>query len=480
MKKKFFFNLVFVTAINLLVKPLWIFGVDRGIQNSVDLGSYGMYFAAFNMSLIFNGLLDFGLTNYNTQHIAKYPVLFEKYFKNIIGVKVLLGFFYISVVLGYYLLTPQTSNLEILLVLALAQFLSSFLLYLRSNISAHQYFFTDSLFSVFDKMLMLVLGVFILWHASGLSDITILRYFSYAQAIAIFISCCMALLVNKNMMPRFSIQWSSTFMMILLNRSWPYATYILISTLYFRYDSFILQTFYYHGNELVGTYAQAFRLVDAFNTVGYLMSGILFPLLARYLVQNIDAIPNLLKQSANVLLSLFITICVMVYFFAEEIYTLLYPNTHHVQFLKITIWMLIPLAFHHVYSSFLTAFEKIGLLNKISLIALAIGVLLNILVFRFQKLEYVITINILSQVLVGILLLQHSVQNLNTKIRTLFDYKLFVYTGLLILSQLVLKAYFNLTFIVKFTMFSIFSIIMVFALNLVPGKELFMSKSSNQ
>lgn len=480
MKKNLFFNLVFVTAINLLVKPIWIFGIDRGIQNSVDLASYGMYFAAFNISLIFNSLLDFGLTNYNTQHIAKYPVMFEKYFKNIVGVKLLLGFFYLFVVLIFYLFTAQKSNLEILFALAISQFLSSFLLYLRSNISAHQFFFTDSLFSVLDKILMLLFGTLILWNKSGLDDLHILRYFSYAQTLAIFMACVLALIVNIGMTPRFRIQWKPALMWVLLKRSWPYATYILISTIYFRYDSFILQTFYHNGNELVGTYAQAFRLVDAFNTVGYLMSGILFPLLARYLVQNLGAIPNLLKQSANVLLSLFITVCVMVYFFAEDIYALLYPNTNHVQFLKITIWMLIPLAFHHVYSSFLTASEKIWLLNKISLLALVIGILLNILVFRFQKLEYVIAINIIAQVIVSVLLLQHSVRNLSIKMFALIDYKLLIFTTLLVLSQLVLKTYFDFSFVVKLSLFSAFSMVLAFILNLVPIKGFISAKPSNQ
>lgn len=48
MKKKFVTNLAFLIGVNLLIKPFWIFGIDRTVQNSVGAVDYGIYYALFN------------------------------------------------------------------------------------------------------------------------------------------------------------------------------------------------------------------------------------------------------------------------------------------------------------------------------------------------------------------------------------------------------------------------------------------------
>ena len=63
MKKTFFQNLLFLIFINLLVKPFYVLGVDRPVQNLVGHESYGLYFALFNFSFLFNIVLDIGITN---------------------------------------------------------------------------------------------------------------------------------------------------------------------------------------------------------------------------------------------------------------------------------------------------------------------------------------------------------------------------------------------------------------------------------
>ena len=52
MKRKFVTNLILLLFLNLLVKPFWILGIDRTVQNLVGDESYGLYFALFNFSLI--------------------------------------------------------------------------------------------------------------------------------------------------------------------------------------------------------------------------------------------------------------------------------------------------------------------------------------------------------------------------------------------------------------------------------------------
>ena len=53
-----------MVVLNLLVKPIAIFGIDAEVQDRVGTEDYGLYFALLNFSFLFNILLDFGINNF--------------------------------------------------------------------------------------------------------------------------------------------------------------------------------------------------------------------------------------------------------------------------------------------------------------------------------------------------------------------------------------------------------------------------------
>ena len=144
MNSRFLKNILFLLFINLLVKPFWILGVDRTVQNIVGDASYGTYLAIFNFSYLFYIILDIGLTNYNSKEIAQNNSLLSKYFVGISQAKIFLSIAYfiiifvIGLIIGY-----NTEQMKLLAVVGLNQVLLSFVLYVRSNISALLLFKTD-------------------------------------------------------------------------------------------------------------------------------------------------------------------------------------------------------------------------------------------------------------------------------------------------------------------------------------------------
>ena len=50
MQKKYLKNLALLIFLNLLVKPFWILGVDREVQNVVGTSEYGFYSVILNFS----------------------------------------------------------------------------------------------------------------------------------------------------------------------------------------------------------------------------------------------------------------------------------------------------------------------------------------------------------------------------------------------------------------------------------------------
>src|SRR5512133_1677551 len=97
MQKKFLVNLALLLFLNFLVKPFWIFGIDRTVQNTVGLVDYGFYQNLFTFAFLFNLLLDFGITNFNNRNIAQHVHLLNKHFSSLVILKFMLTFVYVAV-----------------------------------------------------------------------------------------------------------------------------------------------------------------------------------------------------------------------------------------------------------------------------------------------------------------------------------------------------------------------------------------------
>ena len=63
-------NILLVLFLNAVIKPLYLLGIDRGVQNILPPEEYGVYFTLFNLSFIFQILSDFGLQSWLTRTCA--------------------------------------------------------------------------------------------------------------------------------------------------------------------------------------------------------------------------------------------------------------------------------------------------------------------------------------------------------------------------------------------------------------------------
>ena len=118
MQRKFITNLALLLLLNLLIKPFWILGIDRSVQNAVSPQSFGIYSAIFSFSLLLNILLDFGITNFNNKNIAQNNNLLNKHLSSIVLLRVALGavYFIITIAAGF-IIGYTTDELLMLMVL---------------------------------------------------------------------------------------------------------------------------------------------------------------------------------------------------------------------------------------------------------------------------------------------------------------------------------------------------------------------------
>lgn len=326
MKQNFLGNIFLMILANLLIKPIWILGIDRNIQLTVGDSNYGQYTALLNLSMVFSIMLDFGLTNFNNREVAKDTAKAAVFFGNIITVKFILFFIY-SLILGIVAVSMGYASdaLWLLFYIIIMQFCNSVLQFLRSNISAHHHFKADAFISILDKTLMIIcFGILLLnsrWHAF----ITI-KNFVFVQIVCYLVSIFTAYILNKKYFSKSTFQISVNEMWHIFKQSLPLAILVLLMTLYTRSDMFILERLANDGAEASGKYQKCYRLLDAFNMIGFMFAGMLLPMFSRLLSQQ-KSIGSLLKMSTNILLPSALAISFFSCFYCFDMMQLFYKST---------------------------------------------------------------------------------------------------------------------------------------------------------
>ncbi|MBC7885568.1 MAG: hypothetical protein H7X99_08840, partial [Saprospiraceae bacterium] len=134
MKREFIINIILLVIINLLIKPVYIFGVEARIQNLVGTESYGVYFDYFNFVFLFQFLNDPGIQNWNAQFMPKNREIAGYHIPGILMIKGILALFFIMVVLLSSLIVGY-SDQEIIIWLCVNMILSTLFMYLRGTIA---------------------------------------------------------------------------------------------------------------------------------------------------------------------------------------------------------------------------------------------------------------------------------------------------------------------------------------------------------
>lgn len=362
-----------------MVKPFWILGIDVGVQNRVGAEEYGMYYPIFGFSILFNIVLDFGITNFNNRNIAQHTQMLGRYFSGIFNVKLFLGIVYmlITLVFGYFV-GYEGKAFFLLFLLGINQFLSSMILYLRSNISGLHLFKTDGLLSILDRFLMIIICSFLLWSDYFGGEFKI-EWFVYAQFWAYLLTAIAAFIIVYHKANFFKPKIDFILFKIILKESMPFALLVLLMAFYYRLDSVMVERMLPNGKVEAGIYAQAYRLVEGFNMFGYLFSVLLLPIFSR-MIQKKESVKMLVHTSFNLIFIPSVAIAFICWRYAHQFMDLLYVEyiDSAAKVFPILMFSFIAIATTYVYGTLLTANGSLKQLNIISLIGLLVNFGLNL------------------------------------------------------------------------------------------------------
>jgi len=389
MPRPFLQNVGFLVLINLLIKPVFIFGIDLAVQNRVGPAAYGFYFALFNFAFLFNVLLDFGIQNFNQRLVARDPSRVKAWLPNIIWVKLLLSLaFYAAIFLVALGLRFEPDQLRLLAWIALNRVLISFHMYFRSNVSGLQAFRTDAVLSVLDRSLTILL-VGALLYTDVLGRPFTVRDFVLATTVSFVLTTLGSLAAMLRLTGPIKPQFNRRLFGLVVQRAYPFALLGVLMTIYNRVDGVMLERLLgEQGDYQAGVYAAAYRLLDAGTMFAFLIAGILLPLFARMRKTGEDVWP-VAQSSWRLLLAVSLTASVVSVFNAAPLMDALY--TESTPFWGRTFaWLMPGFVFNatvYVFGSLLTAENRLRGLNAIALLGVAGNVVLNLIFIpRWQAL----------------------------------------------------------------------------------------------
>lgn len=375
MQKTFLSSLLITIFLNLLIKPLALFGIDATVQNRVGPEEYGLYFSLLNLSVILNMLLDLGINNYTIKSIAQKPEIAKRYFGKIFTFRLILFLIYFSALLLFaYVLNYASKAIFIMTILGINQFFVMSTAYCRSHFSGFHFFKLDALVSVLDRFLLIIIGGMFLFSSYTKIEMTI-ELFVWIQFFCYFSTFCVALFLLLKHVEKPFIKWDLNFSFSFIKKSLPYAVLIVLMTLYTRMDGVMLERIHPNGAYESGIFAQGFRLLDALYMFGMIFASLLFPMFSKQLKSDEDGVKPLLKSSGNLLMSGSILIVLVTVFNANYLLGLVYDKaSESVPAFQWLMFGFLAICMNFIFGTLLTANGNLRILN----ISSAFGIILNV------------------------------------------------------------------------------------------------------
>lgn len=405
MQRRFLLNFALLLVLNLLVKPFYILGIDAGVQDAVGSTAYGTYAALLSLSFLLSIVLDMGITNQNTRHMAQHTHLMGKTVGGVLGIRSVLVVLYAVLTIGTGLVLGfKAEQMAILGWLVVNQALVASINFMRSNIAAAQRYRQDSLMSVLDRVLLIGMVGWLLWGRASSMPFRI-EWFVWAQTVAYGVTLVVSYILVHRIAGGVRLAWRPAYAWVVVRQSFPYALLILLMTFYYRIDTLMLERILPDGPLQAGIYAQAFRFFEAFNMLGYLMAGLLLPMFSRLLGEKDPAlragVGPLVRLAMRLVLTGTIAIAAFGSMNAQAIMDLRYSahTAESAPVFALLIGCFVAVCSTYVFGTLLTAGGRLKHLNWMAGLGALLNVGLNLVLIPRMQAEGAAWASLVTQVL---------------------------------------------------------------------------------
>ncbi len=363
-------NISLAVLLNALVKPVWVL-VEIIVQNEVGHKDWGMYAGLLSFAFLFITLTDLGVNQFLTKTLASTPERIRELYPNFLSFKLILLVAYPLLMVGAGMVMGYTSEeLFFLALLCLVWGGHQMTQFFRSNFQAMQRFRIDSIASVLDRVILLVLvGLLFLTRLDIAS-------FVYARLIAAGLTMLIFFIVLSRLYGWLKPRLEAKVILPSLRMSIPFALITVLNSVHDKVDQVMLKAL--AGNVETGLYAAAYRWMDVFGMYLWTVLAIFFARFALYLADK-KMQAKLLRMGQVVTALPMIFVCVFVFFYGEKLFWLYTDSTPGQlvtmeKSLKILFAATLVHSLFVIYGTLLSAANHERFVN----IAITIGIIVNV------------------------------------------------------------------------------------------------------
>ncbi len=470
LQKVFIRQVVLVLSLNALVKPIYLLGIERSVQNRVGTESYGIFFILFNFIYLFQVLNDLGIQQYNNRFIAQNRQLLGKYFPKILSLKIsLTGLFMLVASICGFIFGYVQQYPWLFCIIMLNHAINTLFLYLRTNISGLGLYSHDSILSALDKLLLIFicLGLF---YITG-EDFNIF-HFAIGQTVSLVLASTWALWLLRKHISFKKNPIKASEARVLIKQMLPFGLVLLLGTIYTRIDAVMIDFLRDDGLYQSGMYAAAYRLLNAFNMVGFLIAGLLLPMFSRALRQ-MSPLHGTIRSGSAFLGWMSITIAVIFYFYGRELSDLIYTDSSAEwgDTLSILMLTIIPQAIDYLYGTLLVANGKLKFLNGVFAFTVLVNICLNLWLIPHQGAYGAALATGISQGIVACAFAWKCHKNLIKK-GIITYWGRIITLGIVLIIITMLLRYWGLNFIIAIIVLGLTSCVLVILLGIVRVKDI--------
>ncbi len=347
----------------------------------LGVAGFGILSFALAFTGIFGVFTDLGLQPLTVREVARDKSLASKYLANVSTMKVIL----VAITFGLIALTinllgyPE-QTIKVVYLIALSVVFHAFTGMFYSIFRAHEKMEYQSLGQILNSVLLLSGAFFLIKQGFGVIGFASLH--SLVSAIALgysFVVC-----VWKFVLPKIEINFG--FWKTMIKQALPFGLTILFFSLYYRIDMVMLSMM--KGNEAVGWYSAAHRLVFTFAAISGPFLGSFFPVTSRLYQSSKEALIRSSERAFGYLLMIALPIGLGTTILASRLISLIYGAEYipSIIALQILIWTGV-FIFVDVFGNLLGSIDKQIEMAKVSGICLLVNVVLNLLLI--PKYSYV-------------------------------------------------------------------------------------------
>lgn len=312
-----------------------IFAVFSAIWIARYLGvaSYGKYNFAFSFVSLFVVLTDFGLSTLTIRDISRNKNLAQKYFNNILLLKLFFFFLTFSTIAIFLSYMGKTTEVKFLVYLA------SFAMIVQSLTQ-----FFQSIFRAFGKMEYEALNRIIFSGFFFLITTVIIRAnlgispLVFGSLIASLVSFFTAIFFMKHKLGRFSFKFEPIFLKHLLKETQPFFLSSVFVSVYWYIGVTLLSLM--KSDVIVGWYTAATNLIFVLFVIPSIVFSAVFPLSARLYKTSQRSLKHLFQKSFEYMIIIAVPLAAGTTIIADKVIDFLYGSEYgpSVSALQILIW----------------------------------------------------------------------------------------------------------------------------------------------